>query len=152
MLMPALFGENLIDDFFKDFEGFPFYDDTQRAGRRPKQSYASKTDKLMRTDIKETKDGYILITDLPGFKKEDIQVSIEDGCLTIFAQKTEDDENERYLRRERYCGMLQRSFYVGENITREDIKAQFKHGVLRLSIPKKKPVEQTEQSKYITIE
>lgn len=151
MLMPALFGENLFDDFWDDFSGFPFYDNSKEAKRMERQLYGHKADKLMKTDIKETDSNYVLAVDLPGFKKEDIKASIEDGYLTIIAQKTVDKEQARYLRKERFSGSLQRAFYVGENITQEDVRAQFKHGVLRLIIPKKEQ-NQTKENKYIAIE
>ena len=95
--------------------------------------------------------------DLPGFKKEEISVSLENGCLTITAAKGLDqDEQEketgRYIRRERYAGACQRSFYVGEDIKQEDIKAEFKHGVLKLLIPKETPKVEQKNNRYIAIE
>ncbi len=152
MLMPSVFGENLLDDFFEDFAGFPFYDNGKQARKMQKQLYGRKGDKLMRTDVRETDSEYILAVDLPGFKKENIQASIQDGYLTISAQKTVDQEDSRYLRRERYSGSLQRSFYVGEGIRQEDVQAQFKHGVLKLSIPKRDPAKEVGQNRYIAIE
>ena len=104
----------------------------------------------MKTDIKETESAYELDIDLPGYKKEDVQAELKDGYLTISAKtnttKEEKDENGKYLRKERYSGSCSRSFYVGEDITEEDIKAKFEDGTLKLSIPKKeaKPVEKTE--------
>ena len=113
MLMPSIFGENLFDDFFNDF---PFYDDN--AGQKiEKKLYGRHGQNLMKTDIKEMEDGYELEMDLPGFKKEEISISLEDGNLTIQAAKgLDEDEKEkksgRYIRRERYAGSCARSFYV----------------------------------------
>ena len=109
---------------------------------------------MMLTDIKEKGDSYELIVDLPGFKKEDVKVSLENGYLTVSAEKeTEKDQkeknSERYICKERYTGACERSFYVGEDLAQEDIKAEFKHGVLKLFIPKKPTVE---QNRYIPIE
>ena len=111
----------------------------------------------MKTDIKETSDGYVLEMDLPGFAKEEVQASLENGYLTISAAKGLDkDEQEkesgRYIRRERYAGACERTFYVGEDVTEEDIKGEFKHGILKLFIPKKEAKPAVEQKKYISIE
>lgn len=155
MWMPALFGESLIDEFFDDF--FDDFNGRPRAGakqehKNPKPAYPSGSDQLMRTDIKETEEQYILTIDLPGFKKEDIQAAVENDCLTITAKKTAEEENVRYLRRERYAGSVRRSFYVGEGIEQEGMKAQFQNGVLRLVLPKQKPQRVVEENKYIAIE
>ncbi len=152
MLMPAIFGENLIDDFFNDFGSFPFYDDDKQSKKLQKQLYGNKSNKLMKTDIKETEDKYILAIELPGFKKENIQASIENGYLTVSAQKTVEKDEAHYLRRERFSGSLQRTFYVGEGIAQEDVQAQFKHGVLKLTVPKSKPEPEIEQNRFISIE
>ncbi len=152
MLMPSIFGENLFDDFFD----FPFYDD--KAERRAeKKLYGRHAQNLMKTDIKELEKGYQLEIDLPGFKKEEISVALENGYLTISAAKGLDrDEKEketgRYIRRERYAGSCERSFYIGEDVTREDIKAEFKHGILKLFVPKVEEKPVVEQKKYISIE
>ena len=119
--------------------------------------YGKHAKNMMKTDIKETEDSYELEMDLPGFKKEDVQVSLRDGYLTISAAKGLDqDEKEKksgkYIRRERFAGTCQRSFYVGENLTQEDIKGQFKHGILKLTIPKKEAKPAVEEKKYIAIE
>jgi len=111
----------------------------------------------MKTDIKENDDGYELIVDLPGFKKDEIKVSLEDGYLTIEAAKgLDEDEQEKksgkYIRKERYAGSCQRSFYVGDNLTQEDIKGEFKHGILTLNVPKKEAKPAVETNKYIAIE
>ena len=110
----------------------------------------------MKTDIKETDSGFELEMDLPGFKKDEIKVSLDNGYLTVSAAKGLDkDEQEKesgkYIRRERYAGACERSFYVGENVTEADIKGEFKHGILKLFVPKKdKPA--VEEKKYIAIE
>lgn len=156
MWMPALFGENLIDEFFDDFfddlNGRTFYANTKPENKNSKPSYGAQSDQLMRTDIKETEEQYLLAVDLPGFKKEEIQVAVENDCLTITAQRAAEQEDVRYLRRERYAGSLRRAFYVGEDIEQEDIRAQFQNGVLRLAIPKRKPQKIVEENKYIAIE
>ena len=154
MLLPRVFSEDLFDDFFED--DFPFFDN--RAGRDvEKKLYGRRAKNLMKTDIKELEGAYELIVDLPGFKKEEVQVALEKGYLTISAAKGLDkDEQEkesgRYIRRERYAGACQRSFYVGEHLTQEDIKGEFKHGILKLTIPKKEAKPAVEENKYISIE
>ena len=153
MLMPSIFGENLFDDFFNDF---PFYDDN--AGQKiEKKLYGRHGQNLMKTDIKETDAGYELEIDLPGFTKEEVTAELKDGYLTISAAKGLDkDEQEKetgkYIRRERYAGACQRSFYVGEDVTEQDIKAEFKHGMLKLFVPKKEAKPAVETKKYVTIE
>ena len=144
MLMPSIFGEDMFDDFMRDF---PFFD--ENAGNKiEKKLYGRHAKNMMKTDIKEQEDGYELEMDLPGFTKDEITAELKDGYLTISASKGLDkDEQEKetgkYIRRERYAGACQRSFYVGEDITEEDIKGEFKHGILKLFVPKKeaKPVE-----------
>ena len=138
MLMPSIFGENLFDDFF---DSFPFYDDRE-VRNTEKKLYGKHAGNLMKTDIKESDEGYKLVIDLPGFTKDEVQVTLNDGYLTISAEKGLDkDEQEkdtgRYIRRERYSGACSRSFYVGEAVTEEDIKANFQHGILTLNVPKK---------------
>ena len=138
MLMPSIFGENLFDDFF---DSFPFYDDRE-VRNTEKKLYGKHAGNLMKTDIKESDEGYKLMIDLPGFTKDEVQVTLNDGYLTISAEKGLDkDEQEkdtgRYIRRERYSGACSRSFYVGEAVTEEDIKANFQHGILTLNVPKK---------------
>ena len=153
MLMPSIFGENLFDDFFNDF---PFYNDRDMK-KAERKLYGRRAKNLMKTDIKEKGDSYILEMDLPGFKKDEIQVSLENGYLTVQAARGVDkDEQEkktgRYIRQERYAGACERSFYVGDDLTQDDIKGEFHHGVLKLTIPKKEAKPAVEQSKYISIE
>ena len=153
MLMPSIFGEDLFDDFMRDF---PFYDDKQ-ARRAEKKLYEHRGRNLMKTDIRETDGSYELEMDLPGFTKDEVKVSLENGYLTVQAAKgLDEDEQEkktgRYIRRERYAGACERSFYVGEDVTQEEIKGEFKHGILRLSIPKKEAKPAVPEKKYIVIE
>ena len=153
MLAPSIFGENLFDDFFG---GFPFYDDRDFR-RAEKKLYGHHAANLMKTDIQEHEDGYTLEMDLPGFKKEEIQIELNNGYMTISAAKGLDEDEKdkksgKYIRRERYTGSCQRSFYVGEDVTEEDIKAEFKHGILKLFVPKKEAKPAVEQKKYVSIE
>ena len=153
MLMPSIFGEDLFDNFMKDF---PFFDDNAESNVE-KKLYGRRGKNLMKTDIKDTDKAYELEMDLPGFKKDEIKVSLENGYLTISAARGLDvDEQEKetakYIRKERYAGSCQRSFYVGEGVKQEDIKGEFKHGILKLVIPKKEEKPEVETSKYISIE
>ena len=148
MLMPSIFNTNLFDDFFE----FPFYDD-----KAEKKLYGHHAANLMKTDIQEHDDGYTLEMDLPGFKKDEIKVELNNGYMTISAAKGLDEDEKdkksgKYIRRERYTGSCQRSFYVGEDVTEEDIKAEFKHGILKLFVPKKEAKPAVEQKKYVSIE
>ena len=146
MLMPSIFGENLFDDFFDGFA---------RPVRRNEGGAPVRND-LMKTDIKENEAGFDLIIDLPGYNKEDVKAELKDGYLTISAtrssNKEEKAENGHYIRRERYCGSCSRCFYVGEDVTEQDIKARFENGTLQLNVPKieKKPEEP--KTKLISIE
>ena len=149
MLMPSIFGENLFDD---DWMDFPF--EREFWGRK-NPLYGKNAKNMMKTDIREHDAGYELDIDLPGFKKDEINVELENGYLTISAAKglDKDEKNEegKYIRRERYAGAMQRSFYVGDTITHEDIRARFEDGMLRLSIPKK-DAKAIETKKTIAIE
>ena len=134
MLMPSIFGENLFDDFMSDF---PFFDDRDLR-KTERKLYGHNAKRLMKTDIKETDSGFELEMDLPGFKKDEIK-------------DEQEKKSGKYIRRERYAGACERSFYVGENVTEADIKGEFKHGILKLLVPKKdKPA--VEEKKYIAIE
>ena len=153
MLMPSIFGEDLFDDFMDDF---PFYNDKDMK-KLEKKLYGHHARNMMKTDIRETDNSYELEMDLPGFKKEEVKVSLDNGYLTISAAKGVDkDEQEKktgkYIRKERYAGACERSFYIGEDITTNDIKGEFRHGILKLSIPKKEAKPAVEESKYIAIE
>ena len=132
-MLPSIFGENLFDDFFSD----PF-EMMASQGRNP--LYGKHAKNLMKTDVRETENSYELDIDLPGFKKEDVNVELKDGYLTIQASKSldkdEQDKHGRYIRQERYSGSSSRSFYIGEGIKPEDVKGKFENGILQLSIPK----------------
>mgnify|MGYP004647337143 FL=1 len=145
MLMPSIFGENLFNDDWMDF-GFPGVD---------KALYGKHANNVMKTDVKETDAGYEVDIDLPGFKKDEINAQLDNGYLTISAakglDKDEKDKKGKYIRKERYAGAMSRSFYVGEGITQEDIKAKYEDGILRLSVPKKE-AKAVEDKKYIAIE
>lgn len=134
--MLATYRNNIFDDLFNA----PFFTRNEA--------------KMMKTDIKEHDGGYELTVDLPGVKKEDIKAELNDGYLTISAEnntnKDEKDENGKYICRERYSGSYSRSFYVGDAITEEDIKAKFENGTLKLDIPKKEALPE-KQNKYIAI-
>ena len=138
MLMPSIFGENLFDDWMS----FPFRN--------------FNTNSLMKTDIRETDGSCELDIDMPGFNKEDLKAELKEGYLTISASTNKDngekDENGRYIRRERYVGSCSRSFYVGEDIKQDDIKAKFENGILKISVPKKEAQPKVEEDKHIAIE
>lgn len=134
MLVPSIFGENLFDDWF-DFPEWPDFRDLDKA---EKKLYGRHADRLMKTDVHEHEDHYEVDIDLPGFKKDEIQLELNNGYLLVSAAKEHEQENKgKAIRKERYSGSMQRSFYIGEQLTEEDIKAKFEHGVLSLEIPKK---------------
>ena len=154
MLMPSIFGENLFDDFFEDF---PWMDDNMDMKKTEKKLYGRRAARLMKTDIKEQDNGYELVIDLPGFKKDEVSASLENGYLTISAAKGLDEEDKdkksgKYIRKERYSGACSRSFYVGDAVTQDDVKAKFENGVLTLEVPKKEEAPKVEEKKYISIE
>ena len=145
MLMPSIFGESLFDDFMDGF-AFPNID---------KKLYGKHVANLMKTDVKEKDATYEVDIDLPGFKKDEIQIQLENGYLTVSAakgmDKEEKDKNGKYVRRERFSGNVRRSFYVGDKVQKEDIHPRYENGILSFAIPKaQKAVE--EKSNYITIE
>ena len=149
MFYPKLFN----DDFFDDFMGFGFPELRHAdAGRRP---FAKHANGLMKTDVRDKDGNYELDIELPGYKKDEINLSLENGYLVVGASKTvndeEKDENGKLLRQERYSGAMQRSFYVGEGIDENDVKAKFEDGVLSLVFPKEKEPELPEK-KTIAIE
>ncbi len=139
-MLPDIFGETRFNDFFN----FPF-------NRTPRAHEKS----LMNTDIQERDNAYDLTIDLPGFSKEDITARLENGFLTIKAEKTmqkdDSDQKGQYIRQERYRGQCSRSFYVGENVTEEEISAKMEDGILKLTVPKKETKKRPEK-KYIAIE
>ncbi len=142
MLLPSIFGESLLDDRM-DF------------GNVERKLYGRHAANVMKTDVQEHDEGYELDIDLPGIKKDDIKVSLENGYLTVNASKNLDKDKKnikgRVIRQERYSGAMQRSFYVGEALTEADVKAKFEDGVLKLNVPKKE-AEKIPENKTIAIE
>lgn len=150
MLYPSIFDENLFDDLLNlSVPTLPDYSDFDR------KLYGKHAARLMKTDVHEQEDHYEVDIDLPGFKKEEISLNLEDGYLIVAAAKGLDKDEKtkkgRLIRQERYAGSMQRSFYVGEDLTEEDIKAKFENGVLRLTLPKKETPKVPEK-KTILIE
>ena len=148
-MLPSIFGESLFDDFFAD----PFEMMAIPQGRTPLDGKHAKN--MMKTDIRETENQFELDIDLPGFKKEDVNLELKNGYLTISADKAldkdEKDDKGRYIRQERWSGSCSRSFYVGENVKPEDVHAKFEDGILRLSLPKQEQ-KQLPSSTSILIE
>ena len=148
--LPTVFGENLVDvfdDFDRNFfRGFGNIDHTL---------YGKHAQNLMKTDVKETEDGYEVDVDLPGFKKDEISLELNNGYLTISTEKSleKDKENKKgkMLRQERYSGVMQRSFYIGDHLSEEDVKASYENGVLHIKFPKKEALKAPEK-KTILIE
>ena len=148
-MMPSIFGENLFDEFFDD--DFPMI--PMRSIRNP--LYGKNAKNLMKTDVRETDNTYELDIDLPGFKKDEVQLDLKDGYLTISAakglDKDQEDKKGKYIRQERYVGACSRSFFVGEGIEPRDVSAKFEDGILRVSLPKQVKKELPRNS-TITIE
>ncbi len=136
MLYPSIWNQNLFDDLM-DFE-FPTFRELDNTDRK---LYGKHSNRVMKTDVHEQDDHYEVDIDLPGFKKDEININLENGYLTVSASKALDEEQKnssgKLIRQERYTGAMQRSFYVGENLTEEDVTAKFEDGVLRLCVPKK---------------
>lgn len=153
MLMPSVFGDNLFDDFMS----FPFGRNFEKEFFGPaSSSYGQNAANLMRTDVKETENSYEIDVDLPGISKDNIKVALKDGYLTITAQQNssndEKDKDGHYIRRERYSGSCQRSFYLGSSYTESDVKAAYRDGILRLTLPKKDAKQVETKDNYIAIE
>ena len=134
-MVPSIFGENLFDEFWND----PFdMDRMLPRGRDP--LYGKHSKNLMKTDVRETEGSYELDVDLPGFKKDEVTVDLQDGYLTISAAKAldkdESDQKGKFLRQERYAGSMSRSFYVGDDVESADISAKYEDGILKISVPK----------------
>ena len=137
MMIPRRHDFDLWDEMFRD----PFFTEGES--------------KLMKTDIKEKKDKYLIDIDLPGYDKDGIKIEIQDGYLTVHAKVNKEDNDEekgKFVRKERYTGECSRSFYVGDSIKEEDVKAKFKNGTLTLEVPKKEEHKEIEEKKYIPIE
>ena len=145
MLMPSIFGERLFDDFMDDFD-CPDID---------KKLYGKHAPHIMKTDVKEKDNTYEVDIDLPGFKKDEIQIQLENGYITVSAakglDKDEKDKDGKYIRRERYAGNVSRSFYVGDKVQKEDIHPKFENGILSFTVPKEQNTVE-ENSHYIAIE
>ena len=135
-MLPSIFGENLFDDFFSDPFGMMV-----PQGRDP--LYGKHGKNLMKTDVRETESSYELDIDLPGFKKDEVNVELKNGYLTIQAakglDKEEQDKKGKYIRQERYAGACSRSFYVGTDLQPKDVSAKFTDGILELTFPKEAP-------------
>ena len=148
MLLPSIFGENLFDDMMN----FDFDKEFERMSR---PLYGKHAQNMMKTDVRESEKSYELDIDLPGFSKDEITVQLENGYLNISAAKGLDKDHEnkdgKYIRRERYAGSMSRAFYVGDQLTEQDIQAKFENGILQLTVPKKE-AKQVEGHKYIAIE
>ena len=146
MLLPSIFGESLLDDWM-DFPKMEFPDIDRKL-------YGKHASNMMKTDVHEHDDSYEMDIDLPGFKKEELNLSLENGYLVVSAAKGIDKESKddkgKLIRQERYSGSMQRNFYVGDGVTEEDVKARFENGVLRLTIPKKDP-KHIDEKKHIAI-
>ena len=144
MLVPSLFTDNFVNDFFNG-----------AFDRTPSMFHATGSS-LMNADVKEYKDHYELGLELPGYKKEDIVASLKDGYLTIEAKREskvdEEGKEGHYIRRERYVGTLTRTFFVGEDVKQEDIKAKFDNGVLDICVPKVEHKPEIETAKSISID
>lgn len=148
MMMPSIFGRDMFDDFFS----FPF--NSFRTTDLDRQDIMKAG--MMKTDIKDTEQGYEITIDIPGVSKENVQAELKDGYLTIQAttdsSNEEKNENGRFIRRERHYGTCSRSFYVGEAVTQDEIKAKFENGTLKMTVPKKENKPAVEDRKYIAIE
>ena len=149
MLRPSIFGESLFDDWM----GFPFRGFESDVDRK---LYGRHAAHVMKTDLKEHDEGYELKVDLPGFKKDEVTAQLNDGYITISASKgldkdEKDKKTGKYIRKERYAGSMSRSFYVGEDVTQDEISAKFENGILQLKVPKKAN-KAVEGKNYIAIE
>ena len=151
MMVPYMFNDGLMDDLFSDAWAHDF-DRAMRAAE-PRSMFGKRAANVMKTDVRENKDSYDVFVDLPGFKKDEIQVHLENGYLTVSAEKHADKQagKGKYLRQERYSGTVSRTFYVGDALKPDDVKAKYEDGVLVVSLSKKAP-EAIEQRSQIAIE
>ena len=149
-MLPSIFGENLFDDSLSDF-----FDFGRMMPQVSSELYGKHARNLMKTDVRELDGSYELDVDLPGFKKDEVTVDLQDGYLTISAakglDKDESDKKGKFLRQERYAGSMSRSFYVGEHVEPEDIRAKFENGILQISLPRAAK-KQLPKSNVIAIE
>ena len=137
MMVPYMFNEALMDDLFSNDWEHDF--DRAMKAAAPRGMFGKRAANVMKTDVRENKDSYDVFVDLPGFKKEDVTLNLENGYLTITAEKgLEKDEDEKgsYVRKERWSGSCSRSFYLGDGVRAEDIKAKMEDGILTLTFPK----------------
>ena len=145
MLMPSIFGENLFDDF-DNWMNFSFPD-------VDKELYGKHAKNMMKTDIRDVDGNYELEIDLPGFKKENVKIQLKNGYLNIQATREEKkDDKGKYVRRERYTGTCNRSFYVGSSIKHEDIHAKYENGILHVTFPKEETKKEAEEKKFVSID
>ena len=159
-MLPSIFGEDLFDDWMNDY--FPFgrdFDKEFSKALAPTEHalYGKHAKNMMKTDVKELDDHFEVDIDLPGFKKDEVSAQLKDGYLTISATKgldkdEKDKKTGKYIRQERYAGSMSRSFYVGEDISQDEIKAKYENGILQLTIPKKEEKPAVEEKSYIAIE
>ena len=153
MMVPYMFNEALMDDLFSNDWEHDF--DRAMKAAAPRGMFGKRAANVMKTDVRENKDSYDVFVVLPGFKKDEIEVQLEDGYLTISAakglDKDETDKKGNYIRKERYSGSMSRSFYVGDGISEDDIHGNFENGILQLDVPKKE-AKAVETKKRISIE
>ncbi len=155
MLFPSVKGFNQLveDDLFDDLWA-NFHFESDWFGRK-NPLYGKSAQNMMKTDIRENESSYEVLVDLPGYAKEDIHVKLEKGYMTISAVKEQNEEEKdkdgKFIRRERYSGSVSRSFYVGDALTNEEVKAKYENGILQLTVPKKE-AKALEQNSYIAIE
>ena len=154
MLLPSIFGNDLFDTF--DNFLYPVFE-VPTTSNVEKKLYGGHAGRIMKTDVREHETGYEIAVDLPGFKKDEIKLELKDGYLTVSAAKgleenEKDKKTGKYIRRERYSGSMSRSYFVGEDMKQEDIKARFEDGVLSISLPKKELQQKVEENHFITIE
>lgn len=147
MFSPSVFSDNFVDDLFEEIFNIPY-----TYGKKALENTGSR----MTTDVREFDDKYVLDIELPGYEKADIKIELEDGYLKIQAEHKEEtekkDESGKLIRKERYTGKCERSFFVGKEVKGDDIAAEFKDGILKLEVPKVKENPQIEKKNYIAIE
>ena len=145
-MLPAIFGENLFDEMFDDM--------MRPMHSMEKALYGKHARAIMKTDVRETDNSYEVDIDLPGFKKDEVNVQLEDGYLTVTAETKQETEDKKgtYVRQERFSGKCSRTFYVGDDIEEGDIKAKFDNGTLQIDVPKKVAKPEPETSRSISID
>ena len=154
MMVPYMFNDDLMDDLFNDNWERDF--DRAMHSMQPRHMFGKRSANVMKTDVRETKDGYDVFVDLPGFKKEDVKLDLQNGYLTVSAHRNssheDKDDNGRWLRRERYMGSCSRSFYVGEDVKESDIHASYRNGTLCIQVPKIQARPQVESKDQIAFQ